>query len=81
MTVDGQTTTKADHPFGYRDRPDGARRHDMFATLIDRAAASGPQGAGMALVVTATAEEYAQDKAEVESTAGPIGLQDLESLS
>ncbi|MCQ9367999.1 HNH endonuclease [Brevibacterium sp. 91QC2O2] len=81
VTVDGQTTTKADHPFGYRDRPDGARRHDMFATLIDRAAASGPQGAGMALVVTATAEEYAQDKAEVESTAGPIGLQDLESLS
>ncbi|MCQ9385050.1 MULTISPECIES: HNH endonuclease signature motif containing protein [Brevibacterium] len=81
VTVDGQPTTKADHPFGYRERPDGARRHDMFATLIDRAAGSGPQGAGMALVVTATAEEYAQDKAEVESTAGPIGLQDLESLS
>jgi hypothetical protein len=81
VTVDGQPTTRADHPFGYRDRPDGARRHDMFATLIDRAASSGPQGAGMALVVTATAEEYAQGKAEVESTAGPIGLQDLESLS
>ncbi|MCQ9367733.1 HNH endonuclease [Brevibacterium sp. 50QC2O2] len=81
VTVDGQPTTKADHPFGYRERPDGARRHDMFATLIDRAAGSGPQGAGMALVVTATAEEYARGKAEVESTAGPIGLQDLESLS
>ncbi|MCQ9386298.1 HNH endonuclease signature motif containing protein [Brevibacterium moorei] len=80
-TVDGRPTTKADHPFGYRERPDGARRHDMFATLIDRAAGSGPQGAGMALVVTATAEEYARGKAEVESTAGPIGLQDLESLS
>jgi hypothetical protein len=81
VTVDGRPTTKADHPFGYRERPDGARRHDMFATLIDRAAGSGPQGAGMALIVTATAEEYAQGKAEVESTAGPIGLQDLESLS
>ncbi|MCQ9368218.1 HNH endonuclease [Brevibacterium sp. 91QC2O2] len=81
VTVDGRPTTKANHPFGYRERPDGARRHDMFATLIDRAAGSGPQGAGMALVVTATAEEYAQGKAEVESTAGPIGLQDLESLS
>ncbi|MCQ9389231.1 HNH endonuclease [Brevibacterium sp. 50QC2O2] len=81
VTVDGRPTTKANHPFGYRERPDGARRHDMFATLIDRAAGSGPQGAGMALIVTATAEEYAQGKAEVESTAGPIGLQDLESLS
>ncbi|MCQ9387871.1 HNH endonuclease [Brevibacterium sp. 50QC2O2] len=81
VTVDGQPTTKADHPFGYRERPDGARRHDMFATLIDRAAGSGPQGAGMALVVTATAEEYAQGKAEVESTAGPIQIKDLESLS
>ncbi|MCQ9367566.1 HNH endonuclease [Brevibacterium sp. 91QC2O2] len=81
VTVDGQPTTRADHPFGYRDRPDGARRHDMFATLIDRAAGSGPQGAGMALVVTATAEEYAQGKAEVESTAGPIQIKDLESLS
>jgi hypothetical protein len=81
VTVDGLPTARADHPFGYRDRPDGARRHDMFATLIDRAAGSGPQGAGMALVVTATAEEYAQGKAEVESTAGPIQIKDLESLS
>ncbi|WP_373566593.1 DUF222 domain-containing protein [Brevibacterium sp. 91QC2O2] len=81
VTVDGRPTTRADHPFGYRERPDGARRHDMFATLIDRAAGSGPQGAGMALVVTATAEEYAQGKAEVESTAGPIQIKDLESLS
>ncbi|MCQ9367097.1 HNH endonuclease [Brevibacterium sp. 91QC2O2] len=81
VTADGHPSAKAAHPFGYRERPDGARRHDMFATLIDRAAASGPQGAGMALIVTATAEEYAQGKAEVESTAGPIGLQDLEALS
>lgn len=51
-------------------RPDGARRHDRFAQVVTRGAQTAPGGAGFALVVTATAEQMAAGRGEIEAAGG-----------
>lgn len=80
VTRDGEPVH---HPVETDRRPDGVRRHERFTLLMTSIARDRAQhGPGFALIVSATAEQMARGRGEVETQAGtPMRLEDLPSLS
>ncbi|MEV0983801.1 DUF222 domain-containing protein [Brevibacterium sp. NPDC049920] len=80
VTRDGEP---AHHHVEPDRRPDGVRRHERFSQLMTSVARDRTQhGPGFALIVSATAEQMARGRGEVETQAGtPIRLEDLLALS
>lgn len=80
VTRDGEPVH---HPVETDRRPDGVRRHERFTQLMTSVARDRAQhGPGFALIVSATAEQMARGRGEVETQAGtPMRLEDLLSLS